>query len=187
MLYIVAAAAAAIFSAIPAQAAVVDLTYELTLQVTDTYFQNHYYDDANNDEWGGVDYPGPEVGHVFYEEHHLTVYTDVPQIPGCWYTWACSSYYGFDPETGAVGYTSFDGDNSLYFELFADGTGTWTKMDDYYTAGLVYSVIEADVLDWSVDGLPEVAPVPLPASLPLLAVGVGAFAAIKRKRRQLLA
>lgn len=191
MRYIIAAAAVAM-SAGAAQAATVDLgyddvtlidlTYTMTLQATDVYFKNPLAD-YDSSEFYKFEYPGTKVGETETRSHTITVAEDVEGASDCPRWWDCRGYSRFDTKTGAISYSSYYGDSALQFLLSNDGTGTLKDTLDYDGGGVVFSVVEFDVLDWSVEGLPEVAPIPLPASLPLLGVGLAAVGFVGRRRK----
>lgn len=175
---VTAAAVAAIFSASAAQAVVLDLSYTVEAELASYRFvvEHEYY------RYFGAEppvYAGPEVGDVAVWDFFVSVDTEDGD-PGGY-------YHEFDPASGVIHLGYFGGhDNQDHLHLFADGTGERTTTlaipPDYYHSNFAHH--EWKVISWSVVGLPKIAPVPLPASLPLLMAGFGAFAAIRRKQRR---
>ena len=99
-------------------------------------------------------------------------------------TYSFISYQDFDPNTGAINYSTMPNDDELTeISLTADGTGSIFDVRHFNNSALVFAQISFDVLSWEVDGLPEIAPVPLPASLPLLGVGMAAMGFVTRRRK----
>ena len=157
-----AAAVGAVFFASAGQAAVLDLTYNFEAELTDYVF----YDYGNPET-----YAGPPVGTVDQQVFSFTVdterfYNDIGAVR-------------FDPSTGAGFFVlDYTPDTIDFYEFRPDGTGRSGKATEYPLGSVDQRYY--DILSWSVD----IAPIPLPASLPLLALGLGGFAALGRKQRR---
>ena len=179
MRLVLAAAGAAWCLAGAAQAALVDLTYTIEAEVTG------YEEFDSYCVWFGACgiSHAPEIGDLRTLVLELTVDTGLERFQ----YWEGTFYDDFSAGTGAIYYWAEDGDSFSQFDLLADGTGDARV---YYGNGMDYEDTFYDVLLWSVDGLPaaeplpDLAPVPLPASLPLLAVGLGGIGVVSRRRRQ---
>ena len=179
MRYILAAALWAGLTAGAAQAAMLDLTYTVEAEVTD-----YFYNDAYAGTPYSNPYPGPEIGESVFFDFHIAVDTEVERYSkplGSQYSYV--SYSDFDIDTGSISYTIMPNDEEVSeFVLSADGRGTVFESLLYHDGGQTFANIDYDVLSWSVEGLPEIAPVPLPASLPLLGVGIAAIGFAKRRK-----
>ena len=175
MRYITAAVVGAVMSAGAAQAAVVDLTYTIEAEVASYRFTNDYYPE--------ILYPGPEIGDT--ETFALSLVLDTEKSSSSLNN-GTLLYDDFDPATGAISYYDLtSADTFEAFNLLPDGTGTGQEYRAFEEADfspLVWADIRYDVTSWSVEGLPEIAPVPLPASLPLLAVGFSVMGLAARRR-----
>ena len=85
-----------------------------------------------------------------------------------------SSIY-YEGETGAQVFSSVFGAGELFYIGWDYCCGATPDVyDDYY-----------DVLESAIGGRANVAPVPLPASLPLMALGLGGFGLVARRKRQI--
>lgn len=179
------AAVFAVISAGAAQAVTLDLTYTIQTEVTDVDYFDHF---AGTEI--ATPYPGPKIGEIVEIVWSHVVDTDLlgQYVPNDRGGYDQVDFFGV--ESGAISYEGMpNGDETLRLWLSPHRPG-WMRelvLTDGPASGLNWVEISYDIASWEVEGLPEIAPVPLPASLPLLAVGVGAFAAIRRKQRRVRA
>lgn len=178
MRYLTAAAVGAVMSAGVAHAAVVDLTYTVQAEVT-AFFHQNAYEGMTSDPG----YTGPIVGDIETQTFLVTVDTDFPSTFEAGFEVQKDTYSNFDAATGAISLDRFVGDEMWLLDLAADGTGSLQEFRLFNGDALNWVDLRFDVLAWDVAGLPEIAPVPLPASLPLLGVGLAAVGLVARRRR----
>lgn len=181
MRFLSAAVIAASLTSTTVHAAVVDLTYTITSEVT----KAELYGEGYFEEGYPYEYTGPEAGDILTWTHRISLDPDVSyaSLPGGW----VHSYNAFDPATGAHAYTRhWSMDDAFNLLLADDGTGSIFKSVSY--SGLTGHEEWHDVLGWTVEGLPEntqeseIAITPLPASLPFLAVGMAIMGLATRRR-----
>ncbi|PZX18752.1 putative secreted protein [Palleronia aestuarii] len=179
------AVAAAAFGG-TASAATINLTYNITAEVTEGYRATTSGVDPSI--YPNSEYTGPVVGEIVDLILPVMVDSDTGYFEENGFSRA-REQYEVDLSTGALfAYIMPDDDSAYSYDLEADGTGEifiQTTILPEGSNGDLFDSIKYDVLSWSVDGLPEmtdVAPVPLPGAMPLLLVALAGAGWVARRR-----